>query len=416
MTGYPLKTPRKCVRLSHAPLACHVVVRVTAGRSAELVRRPDQPRRATYVELFFDVVYVIALTRLSLLLFSHLSWTTLWRTLVLFGALCWMWILTTWLSGRLNPDQPLVQTLIGGIMLANLLMSVSIPTAFGDQGILFAACYVASQLGRSIFLIVALRQHAVPSGGWALLWFGVSSTLWITGGLLPPEHRLVVWSVAVMVDFVNAQFELPPYEQRGAGLRGSAEHLAERFHKFVIIAIGDKMLSPALKLATYPFELLRVLALAFSFWTAVLMWRIYFYRVGELLPLSITSSKEVGRHSKYLAYAHMVLVAGTWITASSEDAIVSHPTSTGHWARVGLILGGPALFLLGRMMMDRLTFGRFARSRIAGLIVLAACLPITIHFPLMLVTVTMNLVLLAIAVWDAISWKRHPARLQPPVH
>ncbi|GAA4573380.1 low temperature requirement protein A [Micromonospora coerulea] len=387
---------------------------MTAGRATELLRNPDRPRRSTYVELFFDVVFVFAVTRLSNNLFENLTWIGLWRTILLLAAFWWVWVLTTWMSGRLDPDRPSVQFLIVAVMLASLLMSVAVPTAFGDQGLLFAGLYVVSQAGRSVFVLRTLRNRGITvGGGRKVAWWALSAALWLAGGVADESLRGLLWSAAVIIDYSTAELRLPEYDLRGTGLTSSADHLAERFQQFTIIALGDKILAPALKLSEYDYEFERILALVVSFWTTVLLWRIYFYRAGLLLPAGIVASRDPGRYDRDLAHLHVVLVAGLVVSAASEDVIVSHPTGANRITWVAAIAGGPAIFLAGRMLLDKLTFNRVARSRVIGLLLLLAAAPATVVLPPMLVTTTVNVILTIVVVSDTISWRRHPRRPSP---
>jgi low temperature requirement protein LtrA len=386
---------------------------VTAGRALELLRRPNRPRRATYVELFFDVVFVFAVTRLSNFLFADLTWAGLWRVMLLLAAFWWIWVLTTWMSGRLDPDRPSVQTLIVTVMLASLLMSVAVPTAFGDQALLFAGLYVVSQVGRTVFVVRALRRGGVTAaGGRKVAWWILSAGLWVAGGVVD-DARLLLWTVALVIDYSSAELRLPEYDLRGHGLTSSADHLAERFQQFTIIALGDKIIAPALKLAQYHYEIERILALVVSFWTTVLLWRIYFYRAGVLLPAGIVASRDPARYSRSLSHLHLILIAGLVISAASEDVIVSHPVGHNNIVWVAAIAGGPAVFLVGRMLLDKLTFSRVARSRVVGLLLLAVVVPTTVAIPPMLVTTTVNVVLTLVVISDTISWRRHPKEPAP---
>lgn len=304
--------------------------------------------------------------------------------------------------------------LIVTIMLASLLMSVAVSTAFDDQGLFFAALYVVSQVGRSVFVIRALRRRGVTLvAGKRVAWWVLSAGLWLGGGVVDGDLRVVLWTAAVLIDYSSAELRLPEYDLRGQGLATSADHLAERFQQFTIIALGDKILAPALKLTQYDHEYKRILALMVSFWTTVVLWRIYFYRAGVLLPAGIVTSHDPARYTRSLSHLHIIMIAGLVISAASEDVIVSHPTGHNTIVWVAAITGGPAVFLVGRMLLDKLTFNRVSRSRIVGLALLAAVVPIAVGFPPILVTTTVNVILTLVVVSDTISWRRHPKEPSP---
>ena len=105
----------------------------------------EQP--TTAVELFFDLVYVFAVTQLSHLLFDDLTWAGAARTAFLLVVVWWAWIYTTWMVNWFDPDSTAVRLVLIGVMLASLLMAAALPEAFGEHGLLFAGAYVALQVG-----------------------------------------------------------------------------------------------------------------------------------------------------------------------------------------------------------------------------------------------------------------------------
>ncbi|PZG02553.1 low temperature requirement protein A [Micromonospora deserti] len=387
---------------------------MTTGQAEDLLRDPDRPHRATYVELLFDVVFVFAVVRLSDTLFSDLTWAGAWQVGLMLAAFWWIWIFTTWTSGRLDADRASVQFLIVMIMLAGLLMVLAVPEAFGQQSVLFAAMYVAIQVGRGLFVLVALpSQRAALGAGRMLVWSCASGVFWLAGAVLGGTPQLVLWSLGLIVD-ASHEFRLPSYHAHGKGLTASASHLAERFHQFMIIAIADKILAAGLKFNQLDFVAERVAALVITFWTAILTWRIYFYHAGELLPASIASSRSPGRYSRSLAYWHLVMVAGLVVNSASEEVIVTNPTGQTRTVWAVVIAGGLILFLIGRAGFDKLTFNRVAGSRIVGLLLIATVTPLAMPLDPMLITLIMNVILAGVAISDTVFWRRRPRRPSPP--
>jgi low temperature requirement protein LtrA len=103
------------------------------------------PQRATFLELFFDLVFVLALAQLSRGLAEDLGWSGAFRTLVLLGAMWWVWSSTAWLTDRTDPQRPVIQALVIATMVGSLVMAAAVPEAFGDTGLIFAGAYVAIQ-------------------------------------------------------------------------------------------------------------------------------------------------------------------------------------------------------------------------------------------------------------------------------
>src|ERR671920_1694821 len=127
--------------------------------------RDGGEQRVTPLELFFDLVYVFAITQLSHLLLDHLTIEGALETLFLLLAVWWAWIYTTWTTNWFDPDRLPVRLMLVAVMLASLLMSVAIPEAFGERGLMFALAYVAIQVGRTAFAVLTLHGASHPLSG-----------------------------------------------------------------------------------------------------------------------------------------------------------------------------------------------------------------------------------------------------------
>src|SRR5918996_3989777 len=157
--------------------------------------RDGGEQRVTPLELFFDLVYVFAITQLSHLLLDHLTVGGVLETLFLLLAVWWAWVYTTWVTNWFDPDRLPVRLMLVALMLASLVMSVAIPDAFGERGLMFALAYVAIQVGRTAFVLIALGGTHQLSRNFqrVLSWYVASGALWILGGLLEGESRYVLW-------------------------------------------------------------------------------------------------------------------------------------------------------------------------------------------------------------------------------
>jgi low temperature requirement protein LtrA len=160
--------------------------------------RDEGEERVTPLELFFDLVYVFAVTQLSHRLLEHLTLGGALGTLFLLLVVWWAWMYTTWFTNWFDPDRPPVRALLVAIMLASLIMSVAIPDAFGERGLMFAIAYVAMQAGRTTFAVLVLNRSLGGSHPMSrnfqriLAWFAVPAVLWVVGGLLEGEPRYVL--------------------------------------------------------------------------------------------------------------------------------------------------------------------------------------------------------------------------------
>ena len=211
------------------------------GLRTDLRRHGDggDSSRVGYVELFFDLVFVFAVTQLSHGLIAHPGGEALVHTLVLGVAVWWVWVDTMWVTNWLDPERLPVRALLVVLMLLGLVLASAIPEAFGDKGLLFAVMLATMQVGRSLFTTVAMGR-VWPENAVNFVrittWVAVSGAVWVAGGVVE-EHRLALWAVAAAIDVAGprAMFWLPGLGASRAStwvVRG--EHMAERVSLFVI--------------------------------------------------------------------------------------------------------------------------------------------------------------------------------------
>ena len=387
---------------------------MTSG--AKLLRKPGEARRSNFLELFFDLVFVVALAQLSEGLIQDLSWAGAFQTLVLLLAMWWIWTITAWTTDLYDPQRPAIQLLVTATMLGSLAMVVTLPDAFGERGLVFAGVYVAIHIGRQLFLALALRGHELQRRTIRLLfWFGVSAVPWIAGALVPGTARGVLWTVAVAVDYTGGVLRFPtpklgpsPRSEWSVG----AEHLAERYRQLFIIALGELILVTASSLSGSGFAADRTVAFVVSFIGTALFWRIYIHPAGELLPAAIAAARDPDRLARSALVAHLIMLAGIVATAVGDELVIAHPFGHTQPAWVAILLGGPALFLAGLARFEYGVFSRVSRNRPIGLLVLAALTPAMLFMPPLVAALAAATVLAGIAVTDAARARGRPP--EPP--
>src|ERR1700754_286417 len=159
---------------------------------------PNQPVRVTYAELFFDLVFVFAVTQISHTLLGRFTALGALQTTLLLLSVWWAWVYTSWVTNWLNPELTPVRILLFLLMLGGLVLSTSIPKAFEERGLWFAGAYAAMQIGRTTFWLLAtpkertlVRHNAIR----ILVWLCASAVFWISGGFAEGETRLYLWIV-----------------------------------------------------------------------------------------------------------------------------------------------------------------------------------------------------------------------------
>ncbi|MFE9204959.1 low temperature requirement protein A [Micromonospora sp. NPDC007230] len=162
----------------------------------------------------------------------------------------------------------------------------------------------------------------------------------------------------------------------------AGEHLAERYQQFLLIALGESILTIGFTLSgDAGFTRERTIGFALAMLTTVQFWRIYFFRAGHLLPLAITSAREPVRLGIAASFTHLVMVAGIILTGAGYELFIDHPLGHTVPAWLFAILGGPALFLVGRASFEFEVFSRISRSWVAGLLALGLLTPAMLFAP-----------------------------------
>lgn len=253
-----------------------------SGR-ANLVRDPHEEHvTVDFVELFFDLVYVFAITQISHSLIAHLNARGLIQATLLFLAVWWAWTFTTWATNWLEPTRIPVRTMIFCVMLASLVMSASIPDAFAARGLTFALAYVAIQTGRTLYLswvMWRVRPRLGKSLLRVLIWFLLSAPLWIGGALLDSSDRLWCWGVALAIEYAGpaAQFAVPVLgRSRTSDYAVSGAHMAERCALLIIVALGEGILVTGASFADLEWKAPIIAAALVAFLGSVAMWWVYF--------------------------------------------------------------------------------------------------------------------------------------------
>ena len=391
---------------------------MATNRAAELLREPEDPQRVTFLELFFDLAFVFAFFQLSHRLTQHLTWSGALQALVLLVSLWFVWFITAGITDRLDPRRPAIQLLVIATMLGTLAVAAALPEAFGRRGLIFATVYVTIQVGRGLFLVLAFRGHEVQRiSKQALFWFAVSAVPWIAGALVHGTARAALWTLAVAVQYASDTLRYPTPRLgrwRTSQWPVTGEHMAERYRQFFIIALGELILVTGLALSGSDFAANRAAAFILSFATTVLLWRIYIFRSGELLAAAIAVSPNPVRLSRFAAYPHLIMVAGVVVTAVGEELVIAHPSGHTQPAWIAVILGGPALFLIGRAGLEYAVFDRVSRDRWIGLLALAALAPATLRLPPLLAATAATAVLAGIAIANAIRAQRRLPELPSP--
>jgi low temperature requirement protein LtrA len=389
-------------------------------RRSSLLRADGSTRgRVGMVELFFDLVFVFAITQLSHTLLAHLDGTTVVQVGLLLVAVWWLWIFTTWVTNWLDPETATVRAALFALMLLGLLLSASIPQAFGTRGMVFACAYVAMQVGRTLFFLWAVR-HEPPEMRRNFqrigVWLSVAGVLWIVGGFAEPSERLAWWAAALAIEFISpaVYFWVPGLgRSRLSDWNVDGGHMAERCGLFVIIALGESLLVSGATFAAATWNVPVVLGFGCAFGGAVVMWWLYFDRGAVAGHNRIAHAADPGRTARIAyTYLHLPIVAGIILSAVADELVLAHPE---HLSAAGLAMaiGGPALYLVGVGAFKWVGRARALPplSHLVGLALLALVAPAAIgfHWSAAAVAATVLAILVLVAAWEHLSLRTLPS-------
>lgn len=380
------------------------------GSSFLRVRKAHEHGRVTFVELFFDLVFVFAVTQLSHSLLKHFTPLGVLETALMLMAVWWVWIFTSWVTNWLDPEKPAVRLLLFVLMLAGLVLSTSLPDAFGERGLVFACAFVFMQLGRSLFMLWALKGHS--PGNYRnfqriSLWLALSGVLWLAGGLAEGELRIGLWVAALAIEYTGPSLGFwTPVLGRSTTTDWDVEggHLAERCALFIIIALGESILVTGATFAEIEPSIAHLGGFLASFIGSVAMWWIYFNVGAERGSHHIAAADDPGRIARLgYTYLHLLPVAGIIVTAVGDEFVLAHPDGHAEPGVAAVVIGGPALYLLGTMLFKRLSASNLPLSHLVGLGLLALLAVASMAVTPVVLSLATSLVLVVVCVWEGRS-------------
>jgi len=371
---------------------------------------PNQHNRVTYAELFFDLVFVFAVTQVAQTLLGHLTPLGAVQTTLLFLAVWWVWVFTTWITNWLNPELTPVRTLLFLLMLAGLVLSTSVPHAFDTRGLWFAGAYASMQVGRTLFWLASTPKARVSTRWNAiriLIWLSTSAVFWILGGFAKGQLRLWLWGIALAIEYVSplVRFWIPKYGASAVEdwyVEGG--HMAERCAGFVIIALGEAIVDDGVTFAGLSWTPPIVGAFVSAFLSSIAMWWIYFHMGAKAGSELISKSADPGRlaRSAY-TYLHMPIVAGIVLSAVADTLVLKGPAGHADLRTALTAIGGPLLFLVGTILFKRDIRGWLQLSHGAGIVALAVLALFARDLSALMLSALTTAILVIVAAWESIS-------------
>jgi len=389
------------VTTGHAPLLRHL-----------RPRGDDLEQPITTVELFFDLVYVFAITQCSHMILANLTVAELGRASLLLLIVWWAWIYTTWMANWFDPTSPAVRGVLTGVMLASLLMAAALPGAFGRDGKLFAVSYVVLQVGRNVAASTLLGRHALrPVFDRLVGWSIASGALWLAGAVLAGDRRLLLWMPAVALD-LGAPFAGYWLPGRGHAVTTDYDidgaHFTDRCQGFIIIALGESIVVTGATAAHAGLTSAVVVSLCIAFVETAALWWLYFGAVAEGSRRVMMSCEDPGRLARdAYTYLHAPIVAGIIAVAVGDDLLIAAPGDSLHGVGLTMVIGGPVLYLLGESLFRLRMTGAANAKRVAVAAALVLLVPIGTQISALALSASVAAMLGTLALWELRPTVRH---------
>ena len=372
--------------------------------------------RVTSLELFFDLVFVLALTQCTALMAATPTWEGLLKGLLVLGVLWWSWGGYAWLTSVVDPEEGSVRLVIFVAMAALLVTALCVPGAFGKDALLFACAYAAVRTAHiALFLLasredVALRQSVVGLAASTAIGVGILVVAAFTAGGL----QLGLWGLALVLDMGG------PFLFGAEGWKLVPGHFAERHGLIIIIALGESIVAIGVG-ARASIDAGIVVAAVLGVVVAAALWWLYFDVVAPVAARRLAKAAE-GRERNEIArdsysYLHFPMVAGIALVALGLKRTLVHVEDPLKLVPATAMLGGAALYLLAHVAFRLRNLHTLNRQRLLVAVLLVALLPVAVLLePPSLVTLGMlAAVLAALISYEALRYAeaRDRVRHQP---
>ncbi len=375
--------------------------------------------KVAFIELFFDLVFVFAVTQLSHHVIEHLTPGGVLEGVLMLAAVWSVWIYTTWVTNWMNPEKGPVRWMLIALMLAGIVLSTAIPEAFGDRALQFALAYVVMQVGRTVFVVISYRIVGQADLAENLLriaiWFSFTGVLWIVGAVAGGQLQLILWGVAVVVETAGPMLLYRVPFMRKPSMEGfeiAGAHMAERAGLFMILALGESIIVTGTLFSRSDITPSTVLAFLSAFVGTILFWLLYFSHSAEHGSQFIDNASNNGRIGRLTyTYIHLLLVGGVVLVAVGDDLLLAHPDDPLETATAAIVVAAPALYLLGNLLFKRSIGLPWLRSHLLGmaaLTVLFVAWPVIPGLTALALTWIVNGIVAIVVVVDEYVWPNVP--------
>jgi low temperature requirement protein LtrA len=367
--------------------------------------------RVTPLELFFDLVFVLALTQCTALMADLPTWTGLGQGMLVLGVLWWSWVGYAWLTSVIDPDEGVVRFAIFAAMGALIVVSLAVPEAFGRLGLLLACAYLIVRAAQIVLFVSASRDDP----GLRRSVTGLACSTAVGTGLLVGAAfadgavQGALWAVALLLDMGG------PYLFGSEGWKLSPGHFAERHGLIVIIALGESIVAIGAG-AEYGVDAGVVVAAVLGIAVAAALWWLYFDVVALVAERRLHNAR-AGREQNEIArdsfsYLHLPMVAGIVLLALGMKKTLEHVGDPLELVPAVAAMGGTALYLLAHVAFRWRNVHRLSVQRLACAAVLLALIPLAVEIPALATLAVVAGLLAAVIAYETVRFAELRDRLR----
>jgi len=360
--------------------------------------------RVTPLELFFDLVFVFAITQVTTLLSKDPTWAGLLRGLIVLAALWWAWAAYAWLTNTLNPEEGLVRIAMFVVMGAMLVCALAVPEAFGDHGVIFGVAYLVVRAMHLALYSLAARGDPDLLG--AVLRMTPSSTisgfLILAAGFLEGKERTTLWILALAIDYLGVLVG------RGQGWRLSPGHFAERHGLVVIIAIGESIVALGVSASAAPLTAGVITTALVGMTIAVALWWTYFDWVAIVVEHRLrqaTGPAQTTLARDAYSYLHFMMVAGIVLFAMSVKKALAHYDADLAVVPATALCAGLGAYLLAHVVLRYRISRTIGHGRPVALFALLALWPFADDMPALAALSAAAAIFVALIAYEAIRYR-----------
>jgi low temperature requirement protein LtrA len=368
-------------------------------------RQVESGQRVTPLELFFDLVFVFAITQVTGFLADNPTWVGLLRGLMLLGALWWAWAAYAWLTNTLNPEEGAVRLFVFGSIGAMLIVSLATPNAFGADGVIFGVAYfIVRALHLALYAIAGRGDRELLRALLRLAPFAIlAPALLVAAGFLQGGPQLAVWGVALAVDYLG-----PAVVGHMRGWRVSPEHFVERHGLVVIIALGESIVAIGVGAAGVRLDAGVIVAALFGIAVVSALWWSYFdwvIFIGQARLAEATGAERATLARDLYSYLHLPMVAGIVLFALGMKTTLADVQSPLPMIPAIGLCGGLALYFLAHVALRLRIGGGLGHGRPVATILLIALIPLAMAMPALTALGLVTAVCAALIAYEAIRYR-----------